>query len=197
VTSQNPEATYASLENRCARSDGLARRRSLDPVIGRVRKSARDADHGAAPPEQSSFDRRTRRWENGHRWKVWRSASLPATSRRLGKPSALLALDLAALVAGAKYRGEFEDRLKAVLKEITEAEGQIILFIDELHTLVGAGAAEGADGRLQHAEAGARARRVARDSAQPRSTNTRNTSKKIPALEPARFQPVLVRGADC
>jgi len=60
------------------------------------------------------------------------------------KTKRLVALDLAALVAGAKFRGEFEDRLKAVLKEIAEAEGQIILFIDELHTLVGAGAAEGA-----------------------------------------------------
>src|SRR5260370_17870256 len=60
------------------------------------------------------------------------------------KAKRLVALDLAALVAGAKYRGEFEDRLKAVLKEITDAEGQIILFIDELHTVVGAGAAEGA-----------------------------------------------------
>src|SRR5260221_6077219 len=60
------------------------------------------------------------------------------------KTKRIVALDLAALVAGAKYRGEFEDRLKAVLKEITEAQGQIILFIDELHTLVGAGAAEGA-----------------------------------------------------
>ena len=60
------------------------------------------------------------------------------------KDKRLIALDLGALIAGAKYRGEFEDRLKAVLKEITEAEGQIILFIDELHTIVGAGAAEGA-----------------------------------------------------
>src|SRR6266550_1324550 len=60
------------------------------------------------------------------------------------RPKRVIGLDLAALVAGAKYRGEFEDRLKAVLKEITESDGQIILFIDELHTLVGAGAAEGA-----------------------------------------------------
>jgi ATP-dependent Clp protease ATP-binding subunit ClpB len=59
------------------------------------------------------------------------------------KEKRLVALDLGALVAGAKFRGEFEDRLKAVLKEVTEASGQIILFIDELHTLVGAGAAEG------------------------------------------------------
>ena len=59
------------------------------------------------------------------------------------KTKRIVALDLAALVAGAKYRGEFEDRLKALLKEVTESEGQIILFIDELHTLVGAGAAEG------------------------------------------------------
>src|SRR5438445_5551535 len=60
------------------------------------------------------------------------------------KNKKLVALDLGALIAGAKYRGEFEDRLKAVLKEVTEAQGEIILFIDELHTVVGAGAAEGA-----------------------------------------------------
>ena len=71
------------------------------------------------------------------------------------------ALDIGALLAGAKYRGEFEERLKAVLDEIKNAEGQIILFIDELHTIVGAGAAEGAVDAAQHAEADARARRAA------------------------------------
>ena len=67
------------------------------------------------------------------------------------------------MLAGAKYRGEFEDRLKAVLKEIEDSNGQIVLFIDELHTLVGAGAAEGAIDASQHAEAGAGAWRVARN----------------------------------
>jgi ATP-dependent Clp protease ATP-binding subunit ClpB len=77
------------------------------------------------------------------------------------KEKRLIALDLGALVAGAKFRGEFEDRLKAVLKEVTEASGQIVLFIDELHTLVGAGAAEGAMDALEHAQARACPRRVA------------------------------------
>ena len=73
----------------------------------------------------------------------------------------LVALDLGAMVAGAKYRGEFEERLKAVLNEIKESEGQVVTFIDELHTVVGAGAAEGADGRRQHAQADAGPRRAA------------------------------------
>jgi len=106
------------------------------------------------------------------------------------KTKRIVALDLAALVAGAKYRGEFEDRLKAVLKEITEAEGQIILFIDELHTLVGAGAAEGAmdaSNMLKPA--------LARGELRAIGATTLNEYKKHIEKDPAlerRFQPVLV-----
>jgi ATP-dependent Clp protease ATP-binding subunit ClpB len=77
------------------------------------------------------------------------------------KNKRLISLDMGAMVAGAKYRGEFEERLKAVLKEITDAEGEIITFIDELHTIVGAGQGRGRDGRRQHAQAHARPRRAA------------------------------------
>src|SRR5437764_1430467 len=106
------------------------------------------------------------------------------------KTKRLVALDLAALVAGAKFRGEFEDRLKAVLKEITEAEGQIILFIDELHTLVGAGAAEGAmdaSNMLKPA--------LARGELRAIGATTLNEYKKHIEKDPAlerRFQPVLI-----
>jgi ATP-dependent Clp protease ATP-binding subunit ClpB len=106
------------------------------------------------------------------------------------KTKKLVALDLAALVAGAKYRGEFEDRLKAVLKEISDAEGQIILFIDELHTLVGAGAAEGAmdaSNMLKPA--------LARGELRAIGATTLNEYKKYIEKDPAlerRFQPVMV-----
>src|SRR5260370_1353703 len=144
VTSQNPEATYASLEKYARDLTELARRQKLDPVIGRDEEIRR---------VMQILARRTKNnpvliGEPG----VGKTAIVEGLAQRIVsgdvpdvlKTKRIVALDLAALVAGAKYRGEFEDRLKAVLKEITEAEGQIILFIDELHTLVGAGAAEGA-----------------------------------------------------
>jgi len=106
------------------------------------------------------------------------------------KTKKLVALDMAALVAGAKFRGEFEERLKAVLKEVSEADGQIILFIDELHTLVGAGAAEGAmdaSNMLKPA--------LARGELRAIGATTLNEYKKYIEKDPAlerRFQPVLV-----
>ena len=101
-----------------------------------------------------------------------------------------MSLDLAALVAGAKYRGEFEDRLKAVLKEVTESDGQIILFIDELHTLVGAGAAEGsmdASNMLKPALARGELRAIGATTL----NEYRKYIEKDPALE-RRFQPVMI-----
>src|SRR5499427_3298790 len=144
VTSQSPEATYAALEKYARDLTELARKQKLDPVIGRDEEIRR---------VMQILARRTKNnpvliGEPG----VGKTAIVEGLAQRIVsgdvpdvlKTKRLVALDLAALVAGAKFRGEFEDRLKAVLKEITEAEGQIILFIDELHTLVGAGAAEGA-----------------------------------------------------
>src|SRR6266446_5016026 len=144
VTSQNPEATYAALEKYARDLTDLARRSKLDPVIGRD-EEIRRVMHILAPRTKNNP---VLIGEPG----VGKTAIVEGLAQRIVsgdvpdvlKTKRLVALDLAALVAGAKYRGEFEDRLKAVLKEITEAEGQIILFIDELHTLVGAGAAEGA-----------------------------------------------------
>jgi len=144
VTSENPEATYEALEKYGRDLTDAARRGLLDPVIGRDEEIRRVIQ---------VLSRRTKNnpvliGEPG----VGKTAIAEGLAQRIVrgdvpeglKEKRVVALDLGAMVAGAKYRGEFEERLKAVLKEITAAEGQIILFIDELHTVVGAGAAEGA-----------------------------------------------------
>jgi ATP-dependent Clp protease ATP-binding subunit ClpB len=144
VTSQNPEEQYQALERYGRDLTELARRGKLDPVIGRDEEIRRIIQ---------VLSRRTKNnpvliGEPG----VGKTAIVEGLANRIVEgdvPEGLrdkrvVALDLSAMVAGAKYRGEFEERLKAVLKEITDAEGEIVTFIDELHTIVGAGGAEGA-----------------------------------------------------
>jgi ATP-dependent Clp protease ATP-binding subunit ClpB len=144
ITDENPEAKYQALEKYCRDLTDAARRDKLDPVIGRDDEIRRVIQ---------VLSRRTKNnpvliGEPG----VGKTAIAEGLAQRVVagdvpeglKEKRVLSLDLGALIAGAKYRGEFEDRLKAVLKEIAAAEGKVILFIDELHTLVGAGRAEGA-----------------------------------------------------
>ena len=119
------------------------------------------------------------------------SESYGAMCRKILKDRTVFSLDMGALVAGAKYRGEFEERLKSVLNEVKKSEGKIILFIDELHTIVGAGKTDGAHGRWQPAEAYAGPAANCTASARLRWTSTASTSRKDPALE-RRFQPVMV-----
>jgi ATP-dependent Clp protease ATP-binding subunit ClpB len=190
VTSQNPESTYRALEQYGRDLTDLARRGKLDPVIGRDEEIRR---------VMQILARRTKNnpvliGEPG----VGKTAIVEGLASRIVagdvpevlKPKRVVSLDLSALVAGAKYRGEFEDRLKAVLKEVTESDGQIILFIDELHTLVGAGAAEGsmdASNMLKPALARGELRAIGATTL----NEYRKYIEKDPALE-RRFQPVYV-----
>src|SRR5689334_24466162 len=190
VTSQNPESTYEALARYGRDLTELARKGKLDPVIGRDEEVRRVIQ---------VLSRRTKNnpvliGEPG----VGKTAIVEGLAQRIVrgdvpeglKDKKIFALDMGALVAGAKYRGEFEERLKAVLKEIAESEGLIVLFIDELHTVVGAGAAEGAMDASQMLKP-----MLARGELHTIGATTideyRKHIEKDAALE-RRFQPVMV-----
>jgi ATP-dependent Clp protease ATP-binding subunit ClpB len=190
VTDQNPEDKFQALRRYAKDLTDLARRGKLDPVIGRDDEIRRSIQ---------ILGRRTKNnpvliGDPG----VGKTAIVEGIARRIAdgdvpetlRDRRLVALDLGALIAGSKYRGEFEDRLKAVLKEIQESEGRIILFIDELHTLVGAGAAEGAVDAANLLKP-ALARGDLRCIGATTVTEYRKYIEKDAALE-RRFQPVKV-----
>src|SRR5437867_2710101 len=190
VTDQNPEGKYQTLEKYGRDLTELARRGKIDPVIGRDSEIRRI---------MQVLSRRTKNnpvliGDPG----VGKTAIVEGLARRIIsgdvpdslKQKRIIAMDIGAMVAGAKFRGEFEDRLKAFLKEVTDAQGQIILFIDELHTIVGAGAAEGsvdASNMLKPMLARGELRTVGATTID----EYRKYIEKDAALE-RRFQPVLV-----
>lgn len=190
ITDPNPEEKYQALDKFSHNLTDIARLGKLDPVIGRDDEIRRIVQ---------VLSRRTKNnpvliGEPG----VGKTAIVEGLAQRIMagdvsetlKNKRLVALDMGALIAGAKYRGEFEDRLKAVLKEIENAEGEVILFIDELHTLVGAGASEGAMDASNMLKP-ALARGTLRCVGATTLNEYRKYIEKDAALE-RRFQPVMV-----